>query len=666
MPIQLAGKPLDTNVIVIDTPEKAQRLNDELMGQFVAAFDTETVGQDIRKETPVGRARVISWSVCFGEDKSFFIPCYDGNRNYKGNPSKWGLDAFKTWFASDTCNKIAHNAKYDIHTIRNMGLKINGIWGCSQVMAWLKDETLPHKLEDVIKQELDEDYLSFKDTFAYWPFMKSGKLRHKVPKGIKSLNEIIDPNSPHYQPCKLEVYGAKDSWIQWRAFWKVRDKLANIPWYGGTKNMWDYYRKFELPFMMVLVDMEREGIWVDDVYLQQLDDEWTEEINECESRFVKLAIKGGVRQKKLKDLNFNSDAQLREILFEDLKLPPLKVTGKTKQYSVDADTLHYLAGKGHKVVEPLSRRAILIKLRGTYAGPLIHHRDKRGRIHCSLNQGGTGTGRISSSNPNLQTIPIRSEDGAKIREAFRASEGKTLLVGDSSQIELRFLAHFAKDKKMIDGFEAGKDFHAYTAQLMYEHLCDIDPDVIKEEYTDERGNAKNVNFGIAYGQGPAALAVKLDITKQEAIELINKHDSAFPGISRLKRNTLQFAREQEIVRTLTRRYCRVPKINSNDYGIRGYMERKAFNATIQGSAADMMKMSMILIHQDEKLRKMGCKMLLQVHDELVNETPKGTEKRAGKRVQHFMEHPFKYFGMKPLRVSTPAGMVAVANWKLGK
>jgi DNA polymerase I len=395
----------------------------------------------------------------------------------------------------------------------------------------------------------------------------------------------------------------------------------------------------ELPLVGVLTDMEWAGVLVDRALLAELSRGFTAELVTIERQLY--AVAGA-------EFNLNSTPQLRTLLFEKLQLPVLKKT-KTGP-STDYDVLEELAGMGHEVPKLLIAYRELSKLKSTYvdALPGYIHPDT-GRIHTSFNQVGAATGRLSSSDPNLQNIPVRTERGESIRRAFIAPPGFRLLVADYSQIELRLLAHFSEDPAFVRAFEQGGDIHRQTAAVIF--------GVPQDQVTAEmRAQAKTINFATIYGQGPVALARQLGITLEDARAFIKQYFERFAGVRAWLDRTIAQAREKGYVETLFARRRYIPELKDRNFNIRAFGERTATNSPLQGSAADLIKVAMIRIHAALPQAAAGSRMLLQVHDELVFEVPEHQEVSAKEVVKRHME------GAASLRVPLVVSVGAGMNW----
>jgi DNA polymerase I len=389
----------------------------------------------------------------------------------------------------------------------------------------------------------------------------------------------------------------------------------------------------------VLAEMEWNGIRIDERFFQELTSRLLGNLQAVEREIYEAA---GV------EFNINSNPQLREILFDRLKLPVGKRT-KTGA-STDASVLEALAVQGHRLPTLLMQYRKVDKLLSTYVTALPKMvNPETGRLHTSFNQTIASTGRLSSSDPNLQNIPIRTEEGAEIRRGFLPAEGNVFVSADYSQIELRILAHYSEDPAFVEAFREGIDIHRQTAALVF----GVPGDAVTREMRDR---AKTVNFAIIYGIGPFSLAQRLGVSNAEAKDFIDRYFERFPGVRRYLDEQIELARERGFVETLTGRRRYIPEINSRNFNIRSFGERAATNAPIQGTAADLIKVAMIEIHRELKAGGGAAKMLLQVHDELLFETPRAEAKATLELVCDRMESAAEL--RVPLRVETGIG----ENW----
>jgi DNA polymerase-1 len=450
--------------------------------------------------------------------------------------------------------------------------------------------------------------------------------------GYKMLtfDEVV-PKKQTFADVPIELacrYSAADAWVAHQLQVIFQEPLRQ-------NDLGKVYTDIEMPLVSLLAKMERNGILIDLDFLDQLDAEFTSRLHKLEKKIYELAGE---------NFNINSPKQLSVILFEKLKLPVIK---KTKTgFSTDVDVLEELAQK-HDLPKSLLEFRTITKLLSTYVTGLKDLTDQQThRLHTHFNQAVVATGRLSSSEPNLQNIPIKTEEGRRIREAFIAEKGTVLLSADYSQIELRLLAAFSKDPHLVDAYKQDQDIHAKTAA----HIFDV-PIELVEPY--QRSIAKTINFGVIYGQSPFGLAQQLGVPQAEAKRFIEGFYHEFSHVRDFKEETLAKAREQGFVTTHLGRRRYLPEINSRNSLARQNAERMAFNTVFQGSAADLIKKAMIMIDQELMERKLKTKMLLQVHDELVFEVPENELNEVRHMVKRIMESAFTV-GV-PIRVSCATG-----------
>ncbi len=413
---------------------------------------------------------------------------------------------------------------------------------------------------------------------------------------------------------RLAAYAGERVAISRRIAGAMRDELA-------AGHLGKVYDEIEIPLVPVLVGMEEAGIQLDVDYLKEMSDELGKEIVGLEEEIYKEA---GER------FNLNSPQQLGVILFEKLGYPVLKRTQKTKSYSTGAETLEELAGRGYPIAELLLRYRELTKLKSTYVDALPTLVAADGRLHTRFHQAVAATGRLSSANPNLQNIPIRTELGQRIRRAFVAPPGKLLLVADYSQIELRILAHIAGEQALIDAFQAGEDIHRATAATVF----GVSPALVSP---DQRRAAKVINFGILYGMSAFGLSQNLHISTKEADKFITAYLDRYPGVKRYVEETLASVEREGKVETLYHRVRWLPDIQSKNRNLKENARRMAINARIQGTAADLLKLAMIHVDRRLQAEQPEARLLLTVHDELVLEVPEGNVEAVAKLVREEME-----------------------------
>ena len=588
---------------VVDTPEKINSLVKLLNKQKFFCFDTETTSID------ANNAELVGLSFSFKAQEAYYIPVPSDK-----NDAKKIVTAFKPVFENASIGKIAQNLKYDMTVLRWYDIEILGKVFDTMIAHFLIQPDMRHNMD-----VMAETYLNYSPVSIEVLIGKKGKDQ-------LSMRDI--PISV------VSEYAAEDADITFQLR-NIFDKLLDN---GSVRKL---FEEIEMPLVNVLSAMEAEGITVDQSVLRDLSGILTVDIQAVEKEIQSMAGK---------PFNVSSPKQVGEVLFENLKITEKPVKTKTGQYSTSEDVLSKLENK-HPIVRRILDYRELVKLKNTYVDVLPSMINPRtGRIHTSFNQVVAVTGRLSSDNPNLQNIPIRTERGREIRKAFiPRSEDYTLLSADYSQIELRIIAELSGDPAMLEAFKSGEDIHAATASKVY----GVDLDKVT---SDMRRNAKMVNFGIIYGISPFGLADRLNISRTEAKAIIENYFRQYPYIKDYMDMSIQSARDKGYVETIMgrRRYLR--DINSANATVRGFAERNAINAPIQGSAADMIKIAMIHIHNDLIASKLRSKMLLQVHDELVFDTHKDEIEAVKKIVSHRMKTALD------LKVPVEIGMGTGKNW----
>ncbi|MDZ4757595.1 MAG: DNA polymerase I [Bacteroidota bacterium] len=555
------------NYILIDTPELRKELIAKMAQQTNICFDTETTSIE-----PV-KADIVGLSFSFVDAEAYYIPLPE---DY--NEAKIILEEFKPIFENETIEKTGQNIKYDYIILKRYDIELKGKFFDTMLAHYLMEPDMRHNMD-----ALAMAYLYYKPV---------------------SISELIGKKSglqSSFRNVDIEVakdYAAEDADItlQLRKFFEPKLDERNI-----RNLLYD----IEQPLISVLADMEFEGVKIDTAFLNNYSVELKEQIIIAEQEIYRCA-----------GMTFNtaSPLQLGKVLFEHMKLSEKPKKTATGQYKTDEDVLQSLSQ--HEIVKHILDFRQLSKLKSTYvdALPLLVN-PATGRVHTSFNQAVAATGRLSSTNPNLQNIPIRTDLGKEVRKAFiRRDENYTLLSADYSQIELRIIAHISNDENMKEAFRSGHDIHTATAARIY--------NIPMEEVTkDQRRNAKSVNFGIVYGISPFGLANNLGIPRKEAAEIIENYFKTYPGVKDYMNTTIDFAKQNGFVETILgrRRYLR--DINSANAVNRGFAERNAINAPIQGSAADMIKIAMIKLHKRLKTENLKTKMILQVHDELLFDVP---------------------------------------------
>jgi DNA polymerase-1 len=490
--------------------------------------------------------------------------------------------------------KVAQNAKYDQLVLRRAGIAVAGLVSDTMVASYVLDPgRRSHGLELLALEFLDHTMTSYDDL--------CGKGKQELPFDVVPIGCARD-------------YACEVVDVTWQLEQRFRPQLE-------AQQIYELYRDVEIPLLGVLADIEWTGIEIDRPWFASLKERFARERQRVEQEIYVSA--GG-------EFNINSNPQLREVLFERLKLPIIKRTATGP--STDASVLQELAEAGHELPVLLSEYRELAKLESTYIDALPALVNPRtGRLHTSFNQTVAATGRLSSSDPNLQNIPIRRELGRDIRRGFVPREGWLLMSADYSQIELRLLAHLSDDPAFVQAFRSGGDIHRQTAALIF--------DVPLEMVTSEmRSRAKTINFATIYGQGPHALSRQLKIAHAEAKEFIERYFVRFQRVREFLDVTVEYAREHGYVETIFKRRRYIPELRDRNFNIRAFGERTAANSPIQGSAADLIKIAMIRIHDRLEAERRSARMLLQVHDELVFEVPADELAAVNALVKHEMEH----------------------------
>lgn len=588
---------------LVDTAELRKSLIAHLEQQESISMDTETTGTDANLAELVG----LSFSTKPGD--GYYIPL--SADPVEAQPI---LGEFRAVLENENIAKIGQNIKYDILVLKWYGISVKGKLFDTMLAHYLIDPDTRHNMD-----VLSENYLGYTPvsiTKLIGPKGKNQGNMRDVP-----VEQVVD-------------YAAEDADVTLQLANVFRPMLKEL-------NAEELAREVENPLVYVLADIEKEGVKIDIETLINYSKELETDIRKFEQN---VYDKCGVT------FNLASPKQLGEVLFDKLQLDPKAKKTKTGQYQTGEDVLLALAHKSDIVQDILDFRQ-LQKLKSTYvdALPLLVN-PKTGRVHTSYNQAVAATGRLSSNNPNLQNIPIRSDRGREVRKAFiPRDENHVLLSADYSQIELRIIADISKEENMLDAFSKGIDIHTATAARVYGIA-------IEEVTANQRRNAKAVNFGIIYGQSAFGLSQNLGIPRKEAAEIIEQYFTQYPGIKRYMSDTMNFAREHGFVETILgrRRYLR--DINSANQTVRGFAERNAINAPIQGSAADMIKVAMINIHKDIQDQGLQSKMTMQVHDELVFDVLKTEVEAMKKIISHRMKTAIKT--TVPIEVEIGEGL----NW----
>ena len=547
---------------LIDNEEDLQKLYDFLLTKQFFVLDTETTST-----TPID-AELVGMSFAVEEHKAFYVPV-SSNRE----EALQRINLFKPLFENESIMKIGQNLKYDLEVLRNYNVELKGLMWDTMIAHYLIQPELRHNM----------DYMA--EIYLHYQTIHIDELIGPKGKNQRSMRDL--------DPKDVYEYACEDADITLQLKNKLEDELKQ-------HNCEDLFYHIEMPLMPVLAEMEMNGVCLDTASLAETSKQFTTRMNDIEQRIYELAGQS---------FNIASPKQVGEILFDKLKIVEKAKKTKTGQYVTSEEVLQQLKNK-HEIVADILEHRGLKKLIGTYIDALPKLINPRtGHIHTSFNQTITATGRLSSSDPNLQNIPIRGEDGKEIRKAFIPEPGCLFFSADYSQIELRVMAHLSGDENMINVFREGKDLHAATAANIYKKD-------ISEVTRDERTKSKRANFGIIYGITVFGLAERLDIPRDEAKMLIDGYFNTFPQVHDYMEKSKEIARQQGYVTTLFGRRRYLPDINSANSVVRGFAERNAINAPIQGTAADIIKVAMIHIYQRFKEENIRSKMILQVHDEL--------------------------------------------------
>lgn len=547
---------------LVDNKEEMAILAEKLLAQNFFSLDTETTGID-----PI-TAELVGMSFSFAENQAFYVPV-PANRE----EALTIVNIFKPAFENPDSLKIGQNIKYDLIMLANYGVTLKGKMFDTMIAHYVLQPELRHGMDYLAEIYLKYETIKIEELIGA-KGKKQGNMRDLAPEAVYK-------------------YACEDADVTL----KLKQVLENELETNEVKKL---FEEIEMPLVPVLAYMERNGVRIDTDALKETSRHFTARMNQIEEEVHQLA---GM------EFNIASPKQVGEVLFDRLKIVEKAKKTKTGQYVTSEEVLESLRGK-HEIVGKILEHRGLKKLLGTYIDALPQLiNPATGRIHTSFNQTVTATGRLSSSNPNLQNIPIRNEDGKEIRKAFIPDEGCEFFSADYSQIELRIMAHLSNDPHMIEAFQKDQDIHAATAAKIYK--------VKLEEVTrEQRSKAKTANFGIIYGISVFGLAERLNVDRKEAKALIDGYFENYPNVKAYMDQSIQEAREKGYIETIFKRKRYLPDINSKNAVVRGYAERNAINAPIQGSAADIIKVAMIRIYQRFQEEGIRSKMILQVHDEL--------------------------------------------------
>jgi DNA polymerase-1 len=590
------------NYQLLDTETKRADFLQKIRTAKFFSLDTETTGTD-----PMN-AELVGMSFSLEENQAVYIPIPKEREEALKIVAE-----FKEVLENPETLKIGQNIKFDIVMLKNYGVRVEGPMFDTMIAHYVLQPELHHNM----------DYLA--EIYLHYRTISIEELIGPKGKNQKNMRDLA--------PEDIYMYACEDA--------DVTLKLKRVLEAELKKNLAEtLFYDIEMPLVPVLVELETNGVLLDTAALQQSSEHFTATMKQMESEIYQLA--GG-------EFNVSSPKQVGEVLFEKLKIVEKPKKTKTGQYVTSEEVLESLRHK-HPVIEKILEYRGLKKLLGTYIDALPQLINPRtGRIHTSFNQTVTATGRLSSSNPNLQNIPIRDDNGKEIRKAFIPDEGCSFFSADYSQIELRIMAHLSGDKNMIEAFKSGHDIHAATAAKIYKvEIGDVTSDM--------RRKAKTANFGIIYGISVFGLAERLGIERKEAKELIDGYFATYPDIKGYMDRSISEARENGYVETIYNRKRYLPDINSHNAVVRGYAERNAINAPIQGSAADIIKVAMVNIYRRFRKENIKAKMILQVHDELNFSVPDDEKQKVEQIVLEEMERAY------PMRVPLKADSGWGNNW----
>ena len=572
---------------LVDNEEEMKKIVEKFLSGKILVLDTETTST-----SPID-AELVGLSFAVKEHQAFYVPV-PANRD----EAQRVVEIFRPVYENESIMKVGQNLKYDLEVLRNYGIVLKGPMWDTMIAHYLIQPELRHNM----------DYMA--EIYLNYQTIHIDELIGPKGKNQRSMRDLT--------PQQVYEYAAEDADITLQLKNKLEPELKKY-------ECEELFYNLEMPLMPVLAEMEMNGVCLDTESLKETSDIFTQRILELEQHIYELAGES---------FNIASPKQVGDILFGKLKIMEKPKKTKTGQYVTSEEVLQTLRGK-HEIVAAILDHRGLKKLLGTYVDALPKLINPRtGHIHTSFNQTVTATGRLSSSDPNLQNIPVRGEDGKEIRKAFIPEPGCLFFSADYSQIELRVMAHLSGDENMINVFREGKDLHAATAATIYKKAID-------EVSRDERSKSKRANFGIIYGITIFGLAERLEISRDEARQLIDGFFETFPQVHDYMEQAKEQAREKGYVTTLFGRRRYLPDIRSANGTVRGFAERNAINAPIQGTAADIIKVAMIRIYNRFKNEGIRSKMILQVHDELNFSVYPEEKERVEKIVLEEMQNAFQ-------------------------
>ncbi|MDR6372004.1 DNA polymerase-1 [Chryseobacterium bernardetii] len=571
----------------INNPKAQKKLVDNLLQQKVVCFDTETTSLNELE------AELVGMSFSYKKGLAYYIPLSENREEVLQT-----LEIFRPFFEKEDLLKIAHNLKFDYKVLKQYDITVKGAMFDTMIAHYLLNPDGRHGMD-----YLSEVYLNYK------------------PVSIETIIGKKGKKQGNFRDADLRTqtdYAAEDADITFQLYELFAPQLKK-------ENLEELFYNIEMPLMEVLAKMELAGIYLDEKWLAQESVDLENDLKQLETKIFELSGE---------EFNMNSPKQLGEILFEKMQLDPKAKKTKTGQYATSEDVLQKLTSK-HEIIKHILEYRTYQKLKSTYVDALPSQIEKKdNRVHTNFSQTTAATGRLASVNPNLQNIPIRTVRGQQIRGAFVSGEGKKIISADYSQIELRLIAEISGEDNMIKAFQDGEDIHASTAAKLFKIP-------LAEVSKTQRSQAKTVNFGIIYGQGAFALAEQTGLSRTEAKQMIEAYFETYPKLKEYMAEQVSKARQLGYVETILGRKRHLKDINSNNFVVRGHAERNAVNAPVQGSAADVVKLAMIKIDRELKEQQLTTKMLLQVHDELIFESPADEIEAASKLIKTEMESALK-------------------------
>ncbi|QIY90827.1 DNA polymerase I [Chryseobacterium gallinarum] len=568
----------------INNPKAQKKLVDNLLKQRVVCFDTETTSLNELE------AELVGMSFSYKKGLAYYIPLSENRDEVLET-----LEIFRPFFEKEDLLKVAHNLKFDYKILKQYDITVKGAMFDTMIAHYLLNPDGRHGMD-----YLSEVYLNYK------------------PVSIETIIGKKGKKQGNFRDADLRTqtdYAAEDADITFQLYELFAPQLKK-------ENLEELFYNIEMPLMEVLAKMELTGISLDEKWLAQESIDLENDLRQLEVKIFELSGE---------EFNMNSPKQLGEILFEKMQLDPKAKKTKTGQYATSEDVLQKLASK-HEIIKHILEYRTYQKLKSTYVDALPSQIDKSdNRVHTNFSQTTAATGRLASVNPNLQNIPIRTLRGQQIRGAFVSGEGSKIISADYSQIELRLIAEISGEENMIKAFQDGEDIHASTAAKLFKIP-------LEEVSKTQRSQAKTVNFGIIYGQGAFALAEQTGLSRTEAKQMIEAYFETYPKLKEYMAEQVNKARQMGYVETILGRKRHLKDINSNNFVVRGHAERNAVNAPVQGSAADIVKIAMIKIHRELEEQQLKTKMLLQVHDELVFESPVDEIETASELIKTEMEN----------------------------